>query len=50
MTDSILRAVCGLFIPSLGLVFLAGDLKISETVDIPHVLVSMHISKNIFTQ
>ncbi len=29
---------------------LAGDLKISETVDIPHVLVSMHLSKKLFTQ
>lgn len=24
---------------------LAGDLKISETVDVPHVLVSMHMPK-----
>ncbi len=24
---------------------LAGDLKISEVVDVPHVLVSMHMSK-----
>ena len=29
---------------------LAGDLKISETVDIPHVLVSMHLSKKLFTR
>ncbi len=28
---------------------LAGDLKISEVVDVPHVLVSMHIPKAIFT-
>lgn len=27
---------------------LAGDLKISETVDIPHVLVSIHLPKGIF--
>ncbi len=27
---------------------LAGDLKISEVVDVPHVLVSMHIPKEIF--
>jgi acetamidase/formamidase len=27
---------------------LAGDLKISEVVDVPHVLVSMHIPKSIF--
>jgi acetamidase/formamidase len=27
---------------------LAGDLKISEVVDVPHVLVSMHMSKEIF--
>ena len=27
---------------------LAGDLKISETVDVPHMLVSMHMSKGIF--
>jgi len=27
---------------------LTGDLKISEVVDVPHVLVSMHIPKNIF--
>lgn len=27
---------------------LAGDLKISEVVDVPHVLVSMHMPKNIF--
>lgn len=29
---------------------LAGDLKISEVVDVPHVLVSMHIPKGIFTE
>jgi len=28
---------------------LAGDLKISEVVDVPHVLVSMHMPKHIFT-
>ncbi len=28
---------------------LAGDLKISETVDVPHMLVSMHMPKSIFT-
>ncbi len=27
---------------------LAGDLKISEVVDVPHVLVSMHMPKSIF--
>ncbi len=27
---------------------LAGDLKISEVVDVPHVLVSLHMPKNIF--
>jgi acetamidase/formamidase len=27
---------------------LAGDLKINEVVDVPHVLVSMHMPKNIF--
>jgi acetamidase/formamidase len=27
---------------------LAGDLKISEVVDVPHVLVSMHMPKGIF--
>lgn len=27
---------------------LAGDLKISEVVDLPNVLVSMHMPKNIF--
>lgn len=27
---------------------LAGDLKISETVDVPHMLVSMHMPKSIF--
>lgn len=27
---------------------LAGDLKIAEVVDVPHMLVSMHISKDIF--
>ncbi|MBD3616634.1 MAG: acetamidase/formamidase family protein [Gracilimonas sp.] len=27
---------------------LAGDLKIAEVVDVPHMLVSMHIPKNIF--
>tara|TARA_R110002049_G_scaffold307706_1_gene508998 strand:+ start:4459 stop:5547 length:1089 start_codon:yes stop_codon:yes gene_type:complete len=27
---------------------LSGDLKIAETVDVPHMLVTMHISKNIF--
>jgi acetamidase/formamidase len=27
---------------------LAGDLKISEVVDLPHVLVSMHMPKSIF--
>ena len=29
---------------------LAADLKISEVVDVPHVLVSMHIPKGIFTE
>ncbi len=29
---------------------LAGDLKISETVDVPHMLVSMHMPKAIFTE
>ncbi len=28
---------------------LAGDLKIAETVDIPHMLVTMHLPKDIFT-
>ena len=28
---------------------LAGDLKISEVVDVPHVLVSMHLPKSIFS-
>ena len=27
---------------------LAGDLKISETVDVPHMLVSMHMPKGVF--
>ena len=27
---------------------LAGDLKIAETVDLPHMLVTMHMSKSIF--
>ncbi len=27
---------------------LAGDLKIAETVDIPHLLVTMHLPKRIF--
>ena len=27
---------------------LAGDLKISETVDVPNMLVSMHMPKSIF--
>jgi len=27
---------------------LAGDLKIAEVVDLPHMLVTMHISKKIF--
>ena len=26
---------------------IAGDLKISEVVDVPHVLVSMHMSKSV---
>ena len=26
---------------------LAGDLKIAEVVDLPHMLVTMHISKNV---
>lgn len=30
------------------LISLAGDLKISEVVDVPHVLVSLHIPKRIF--
>lgn len=30
------------------LVSLAGDLKIAEVVDVPHMLVAMHISKGIF--
>ncbi len=30
------------------LISLAGDLKISEVVDVPHVLVSMHMPKSIF--
>ncbi|MBT8400069.1 MAG: acetamidase/formamidase family protein [Rhodothermia bacterium] len=29
---------------------LAGDLHIAETVDIPHMLVTMHMPKNIFTE
>ena len=29
---------------------LAGDLKISETVDVPHLLVSMHLPKSIFRE
>lgn len=29
---------------------LAGDLKISETVDVPHMLVSMHLPKSIFRE
>jgi acetamidase/formamidase len=28
---------------------LAGDLKIAETVDVPHMLVTMHLPKHIFT-
>jgi acetamidase/formamidase len=28
---------------------LAGDLKIAEVVDVPHMLVTMHMPKNIFT-
>jgi len=31
------------------LVSLAGDLKIAEVVDVPHVLVTMHLAKSIFT-
>jgi acetamidase/formamidase len=27
----------------------AGDLKIAETVDVPHMLVTMHMPKHIFT-
>jgi len=27
---------------------LAGDLKIAEVVDVPHMLVSMHMPKHIF--
>jgi acetamidase/formamidase len=27
---------------------LAGDLEISETVDLPHMLVAMHMPKKIF--
>ena len=27
---------------------LAGDLKIAETVDVPHMLVTMHMPKHIF--
>ena len=29
---------------------LAGDLKIAETVDVPHMLVTMHMSKHIFVK
>lgn len=29
---------------------LAGDLKIAEVVDVPHMLVTMHMPKNIFTE
>jgi acetamidase/formamidase len=29
---------------------LAGDLKIAETVDVPHMLVTMHMPKSIFTE
>lgn len=29
---------------------LAGDLHIAEVVDVPHMLVTMHISKNLFTE
>jgi acetamidase/formamidase len=29
---------------------LAADLKISETVDVPHMLVSMHVPKSIFEE
>lgn len=29
---------------------LAGDLKIAETVDVPHMLVTMHMPKHIFTE
>jgi acetamidase/formamidase len=32
------------------LVSLAGDLRIAEVVDVPHVLVSMHIPKAVFTE
>lgn len=32
------------------LVSLAGDLKIAEVVDVPHVLVTMHLPKGIFEQ
>lgn len=31
------------------LVSLAGDLKIAEVVDVPHMLVTMHLSKSIFS-
>jgi acetamidase/formamidase len=27
---------------------IAGDLKIAETVDVPHMLVTMHLPKSIF--
>ena len=30
------------------LLSLAGDLKIAEVVDVPHMLVSMHLPKDIF--
>jgi acetamidase/formamidase len=29
---------------------LAGDLKIVETVDVPHMLVTMHMPKHIFVE
>ena len=34
---------------SYALCSLAGDLKIAEVVDVPHMLVTMHMPKNIFT-
>ena len=37
-------------IEAYSLCSLAGDLKISEVVDLPNVLVSMHIPKNLFHQ
>jgi len=44
-----LLLLCGAGTPGLRVAdYPPGDLKINEVVDIPHVLVSMHIPKAIF--